>query len=149
MNRELSDIDDFRKRALDEHFEQYFAFTRLILSLATGSFSLFAALSGTLFSNPQYVALAKSALPLLLVSMLSGVLVQYRLFLRPLNDLKMYELLRIKQGHKKAQSENLIIFRRIPSVVERIAFHVQAGSFVLAFILLACQAVFGGNGSLA
>ena len=123
---------EFRKKSLDHHFEQYLAFTRLILSLATGSFSLFAALSGNLLSNIQYVSIAKVVLPLLLVSMLSGVLVQYRLLLRPLHDLdKLAALLEIYKDQ-----DNPIIFRKLPSAVEKLFFHIQINSFALAFIAL-------------
>jgi len=136
---EPSDPDDFRKRTLDHHFEQYLAFTRLILTLATGSFSMFAALSGTLLSSTQYVALAKAALPLLLVSMLSGVLVQYRVVYRPLRDLEKFD--KLQQAALAQEKYEPIYFRKLPSSVERAAFRVQVGSFVLAFILLSCYAV--------
>lgn len=133
---EYSDPEDFKKRTLDEHFVQYLAFTRLILSLATGSFSLFAALSGVLLSSTQYVCLAKVALPLLLVSMLSGILVQYRIVCRPLRDLDKF--LQLQQGAlERGEIDQPIFLRKLPSLVEKIFFRVQVGSFVLAFILLA------------
>ena len=137
---EPSDPQDFLKRTLDHHFEQYLVFTRLILSLATVSFSLFAALSGTLLSSAQYVALAKAAPPLLLVSILSGVLVQYRIVYRPLRDLERFEVLR-QEALAKGETETPILFRKLPSFVEQAAFRVQIGSFVVAFILLSCYAV--------
>ncbi|HLP97305.1 MAG TPA: hypothetical protein VK149_02550 [Sideroxyarcus sp.] len=137
---EPSDPQDFVKRTLDHHFEQYLAFTRLILSLATGSFSLFTALSGTLLSSAQYVALAKAALPLLLVSMLSGVLVQYRIVHRPLRDLEKFEMLR-QDALVKGEIDMPILFRKLPSAIEQLFFRVQVASFVIAFILLSCYAV--------
>ena len=137
---EPSDPQDFVKRTLDHHFEQYLAFTRLILSLATGSFSLFAALSGTLLSSAQYVALAKAALPLLLVSMLSGVLVQYRIVFRPLRDLDRFQRLQ-QAALDKGETDQSIYLRKTPSLVEMVSFRVQVGSFVVAFILLSAYAV--------
>ena len=134
MNESRTPLD-FRKRTLDHHFEQYLAFTRLILSLATGSFSLFAALSGTLLSSSQYVALAKAALPLLLVSMLAGVLVQYRIVFRPLRDLEKLEIL-LREAEVKGETEQPILFRKLPSAVEQLFFRVQVWSFVVSFVLL-------------
>lgn len=136
----MSDPDDFRKRTLDHHFEQYLAFTRLILSLSTGSFSLMAALSGNLLSSAQYVLLAKVSLPLLLVSMLSGVLVQYRVVYRPLRDLEKFDKLR-QEALSKGETKTPILFRKLPSFVEQVAFRIQIGSFVLAFVLLSAYAV--------
>lgn len=137
---DMSDPDDFKKRTLDHHFEQYLAFTRLILSLSTGSFSLIAALSGNLLSSAQYVLLAKVSLPLLLVSMLSGVLVQYRVVYRPLHDLEKFDKLQ-QEALSKGETETPILFRKLPSFVEQVAFRIQIGSFVLAFVLLSAYAV--------
>jgi len=128
-----------RKKYLDQHFEQYVAFTRLLLSLATGSFSLLAAFSGNLLSSAQYVALAKTSFPLLLVSMLCGLFVQYRLVTRPLRDLA--EVDRLLEHAERTGSQEPIIHRRVPSRLERLFFQCQALSFLSAFILLVAYAV--------
>ena len=125
---------DIRKKYLDQHFEQYVAFTRLILSLATGSFSLLAALSGNFLSSSQYVGLAKSAFPLLLVSMLAGVFVQHRLVLRPQQDLARAE--KLLQEAEASGSTDRVILRRTPSLLERTFFNTQVITFLLAFVLL-------------
>ena len=139
-----SDPDDFRRRMLDAHFEQYLAFTRLLLSLATGSFSLLAALSGNLLPGTHYPGLAKVVLPLLLVSMLAGVLVQYRVVYRPLRDLAKFARFRqaaLDRGH----TDQPIILRKLPSTFERMAFHLQIGSFALAFVFLSSFVVLSVN----
>ena len=132
-------FDELRKKLLDQHNEQYVAFTRLILTLATGSFSLLAALSGNFLSSAQYVGLAKAALPLLLVSMLAGVLVQHRLMLRPLHDLTEAE----KINEKATAEEKLdpVLLRRRPSLLERMFFRAQLWSFLVAFFFLAAYAL--------
>lgn len=70
-------------KLLNQHHDDYAAFTRLILSLAVGSFSLLAALSDKLLSADAFLAFAKAAFPLLFISILAGLFVQHRIMMNP------------------------------------------------------------------
>lgn len=129
-------IDTLRKQLLDEHHAMYVQFTKQLLTLAAGCLSLLTALSESLFpssAGPVAELATKIAWPLLLSSMLAGLLVQHRLLQRPIDDLVRAETLAAAQGK---ESRTLFQFRRPPSRVERHAFQWQLASFVLAFCAL-------------
>lgn len=134
MTTELQTFEELEKKLLDQHHEQYLAFTRLILTLSTGSFSLLASLSGNFLSSSQYVGLAKTALPLLFVSMLSGVFVQHRIMTAPINDLNRAKSL-VDKAALEGRVEPIKLWRK-PSKVERIFYRIQLVSFLSAFIFL-------------
>jgi len=124
-----------QKKYLDEHYRQYVAFTRLMLSLATGSFSLLATFSDNFFSGSRHAALSEAIFSSLIMSMLAGIFVQHRIVLRPLRDVSV---LRLMLEENEGDSEQRpFIQRRLPFLAERIFFNVQMVAFLVAFILLA------------
>lgn len=133
---DIQTFDDLKKKLLDQHHEQYTFFTRLVLSLSTASFSLLAAFNGSLLASAQFTALAKAAFPLLVVSMLSGVYVQYQIMVRPLDHLREAEQLTNK-ALAAGDPHTPILMRRIPSKGERFFFNAQVLSFLAAFCGLA------------
>ena len=136
---EIQTLDDLEKKLLDQHHEQYLAFTRLILTLSTGSFSLLASLSGNFLSSAQYTGVAKTALPLLFVSMLAGIFVQHRIMMRPLADLNKAQFLAHKAESER--STDPIKLRRQPSTYELLFYKIQMVSFLGAFIFLGTYAL--------
>jgi hypothetical protein len=124
---------DLEYKLLNQHHDEYAAFTRLILSLAVGSFSLLAALSGTLFANANAIAFGKAAFPFLLVSILSGILVQHRIMMNPKWHLEDAAKL---MAQRKADDPSPIELRRRPSHVERWFFRIHVSSFLAAFVTL-------------
>lgn len=134
MTTEIQTFEDLEKKLLDQHHEQYLAFTRLILTLSTGSFSLLASLSGNFLSSSQYIGVAKTALPLLFVSMLSGVLVQHRIMTAPINDLNRAKSL-VDKAALEGKVEPIKLWRK-PTKVEQIFYKIQLVSFLSAFICL-------------
>lgn len=134
MTTEIQTFEDLEKKLLDQHHEQYLAFTRLVLTLSTGSFSLLASLSGNFLSSSQYIGVAKTALPLLFVSMLSGVLVQHRIMTAPINDLNRAKSL-VDKAALEGKVEPIKLWRK-PTKVEQIFYKIQLVSFLSAFICL-------------
>lgn len=134
MANEIQTFEDLEKKLLDQHHEQYLAFTRLVLTLSTGSFSLLASLSGNFLSSSQYIGVAKTALPLLFVSMLSGVLVQHRVMTAPINDLNRAKAL-VDKAASEGKTDPIKLWRK-PTNVEQIFYKIQLVSFLSAFICL-------------
>ncbi|MDD2850687.1 MAG: hypothetical protein PHY09_02165 [Desulfuromonadaceae bacterium] len=132
---ESQTFEELEKKLLDQHHEQYLAFTRLILTLSTGSFSLLASLSGNFLSSSQYIELAKVALPLLFVSILSGVFVQHRVTMRPLDTLNSAAEVNRLAIQQKETSSPIRLSQR-PTFAERIFYRIQLFSFTGAFVCL-------------
>ena len=134
------DFASLEHKLLNEHHDEYAAFTRLILSLAVGSFSLLAALSPSLLASASADKLAKAAFPLLLVSILAGLLVQHRIMMNPQWHL---ELARKLISQRAPDDQGPIELRRRPSMLERWFYRVQVLSFLAAFIVLSIFMVLG------
>jgi len=76
---------ELKKKLLDAHHDLYLKFTTLILSLSTGAIGLLTTFrTNWVGSLDTYLFLANLALGLLLVSFISGLIVQHRNMLRPL-----------------------------------------------------------------
>lgn len=131
-------IDDFIARNLNEHFERYTAFSRMMLSLAAGSLSLLVALGGQTFAPGRAPWLLAIAFALLCVSVLAGVLVQWRLVFRPFRE-NQIALAHTARAADRGEPGAPIVLRKTPSLVERLAFQLQTWSFVAAFVALAAQ----------
>jgi len=126
---------DLRHKLLNQHHEHYVSFTRLILTLATASFSLLAAFRDTLLSGAGYSGFITAAFPALLVSILAGVFVQHRIMMNPLWHLD--EAHRLSNEQEKQGASDPVELRRKPTAAESVFYRVQLFSFVLAFVLLA------------
>ncbi len=104
-------------KLLNQHHDDYATFTRLVLSLAVGSFSLLAALSDKLLTATEFASFAKAAFPLQLVSILAGLFVQHRIMMNPQWNLEeARKLVADCEARGKAQP---IVLRRKPSILER------------------------------
>lgn len=133
---EAKTIEALRKQLLDEHHATYVQFTKQLLTLAAGCLSLLTALAENIFPSPGELSATistKLAWPLLLSSMLAGLLVQHRLLQRPIDDLVRAERQNSAPG---MELQRTFLLRRQPSLVERHAFQWQLASFVLAFCAL-------------
>jgi hypothetical protein len=122
-------------KLLNQHHDHYVAFTRLVLSLAAGSFSLLAVLGRNLLQGAGETELAKAAFPLLLLSILAGLFVQHRIMLGP--QIHLADA-RAQLAEKERRGDNSPIeLRRRPSLLERFFYRVQMVSFFAAFAVLA------------
>src|SRR5487761_128289 len=126
-------------KLLNQHHDDYAAFTRLILSLAVGSFTLLAALSVKLLTANEFASFAKAAFPLLLISILAGLLVQHRIMMNPQWHLEEARKL-IAESEARGNNEPIVL-RRKPSILERWFYRIQVLTFLSSFIVLAIYLV--------
>ena len=117
---------------LDEHYEEYKNFTRLLLTLSV-AFITFVTSTKTNATDP-YSLFQKVAIIIHFASILFGVWLQYILVISPISDLKTY-IKRIENRSEKEKKEGGIV-ERPPSFLQRSLFILQALSFVLAFFFV-------------
>jgi hypothetical protein len=129
----MDNFTSLEHKLLNQHHDEYTTFTRLILSLAVGSFSLLAALSSNLLTNANSDAFAKATFPILLVSILAGLFVQHRIMMNPIWHLERACELVDQQNPNDATPIKL---RRNPSKLEYWFYRVQVLSFLAAFVVL-------------
>ena len=115
---------------LDEHYEEYKNFTRLLLTLSVAFITF---VTSTNAIEP-YSLLQKVAIIIHCASILFGVWLQYILVISPISDLKMY-MERIEKRTEKERKEGGIV-ERPPSLLQRSLFILQTLSFVLAFFFV-------------
>jgi len=132
---EVPTLFELRHKLLNQHHEHYVSFTRLVLTLATASFSLLAAFRESLLSSVGYSTFVTAAFPALLVSILAGVFVQHRIMMNPLWHLD--EAHRLSADQEVKGTNEPVELRRAPTSAEGFFYRLQLFSFVLAFILLA------------
>lgn len=126
---------ELEQKLLNEHHGHYVTFTRLVLSLAVGCFALLAALRETLIASATHLLFVQLAYPMLLVSILSGLLVQHRIMMNPIWHL---DTAKARQEESvKTGDASPVELRRRPSAMERWIYRVQVASFVGAFLVLA------------
>jgi len=126
---------DLERKLLNQHHDHYVSFSRLLLSLSTGSFTLLAAFQDSIIEAAAKPIVAKVVFPLLLASMLFGVLVQHRVVMNPLRHLRDADAL--MQKAKDSGADEPVILRRRPSVWERVFFWLQEATFSASFIVIA------------
>jgi hypothetical protein len=127
---------ELEHKLLNQHHDHYVSFTRLVLSLAVGSFSLLAAFRQSLLSSERFEDLAWTAFPLLLVSILAGLLVQHRIMMNPI-----FHLRHAKALADASTDEVAIEVRRKPSGLEMWFYRIQVLAFLFAFIVLSVYLV--------
>ncbi len=118
---------------LEEHNKHFFPFTRLLIALSVAFITLLAS-SGNLFHlNESPFVLLKATLVLQLISLFSGVIVQYEAVENPLRHLRRYTQTRA------ANPGALIILDRPHSTLMLICYRLQLAFFVLAFFLVSAH----------
>ncbi len=126
---------ELEQKLLNEHHKEYCAFTRLLLTINVACITILGAVETT--KNSFYII----AFVLLVFSLLFGVLVQHRIMMGPIYSLNI-----AKESVAKANetgSNEPIELRRAPTTVEKLFYRLQAGTFVLAFFVLALYFVVG------
>ncbi len=114
---------------IDEHYEEYKNFTRLLLTLSV-AFITFVTSTKTNATDP-YSLFQKVTIIVHCASILFGAWLQYILVTSPLSDLKNY-MDRIQDRTEKEKHDGGIVYRP-PSFIQRSLFALQVLSFVLAF----------------
>jgi len=124
---------ELKKKLLDEHHDLYHKFTTLILSLSTGAIGLLTTFrTNWIGRSDNCVTLAKLALGLLLVSFISGLIVQHRNMLRPL--LHAHRVDEKVNNATEDEEDGQLEIRREPDMKERFAYKVQIWSFYIAVV---------------
>lgn len=129
---EAKSFEDLRKQYLNEHFTQYKDFTKLLITLAGITIPLLLTVISREESAPLLLRL-----PLLgfLLSLGSGVVCQHQIMMAPIQHL--YEAERFQANAlKNDREQEPISQRRLPSNLQRNAYKIQVGSFVLSFALV-------------
>lgn len=126
---------ELEHKLLNQHHDHYVSFSRLLLSLSTGSFTLLAAFQDSLIDASAKTTASKLVFPLLLASILFGVLVQHRIVMNPLRHLRFADT-QLKQAAEKGPEE-VVILRRRPSRSERVFFWCQEATFAASFVVIA------------
>lgn len=127
----MQTFDDLEHKLLNQHGDEYKAFTRLLLTISIACITILASVK----SDGGWLYLTASML--LFLSVLFGVLVQHRIMMNP-----MYHLEDAAEQVRKAEelgSDAPIKIRRRPTKIERVFYRLQASSFVAAFLFLALQ----------
>ena len=118
----------FADKLLNQHVIEYRYFTRLLLGLSTGSLTALISFSKNIYPHTYHLMFLFS-LVMLFLSSVSGILVQYQLMVRPLDD--AFELLQIDQKEFVK-----IRLSSIPSKYETWAFRLQVWIFAFSFAVL-------------
>lgn len=127
----MQTFSELEHKLLNQHHDHYVAFSRLLLSLATGAFALLAAFRTDVVLDSAYRNLALTAFPCLLVSVLAGILVQHRIMMNPI-----WHLDHARDLMKRAEADEPVEIRRRPSRLEMFAYRVQALAFIGSFLAL-------------
>lgn len=134
----MKTFDETLNLFLADHQEQYRQFSKLILSLSTGSIGVLTAFKNNwVGAEDVWLWSAQTALILLLVSFFTGLAMQHILMVRPSTEANQLLAFRAKIE----SSEDAISFSRKPSVIERIVFNFQLISFYAAISLVVLYVV--------
>ena len=131
MGRVMQTFDDLEHKLLNQHGDEYKAFTRLLLTISIACITVLASVK----TDAGWLYVTASVL--LFLSVLFGVLVQHRIMMNPI-----YHLEDAAEQVRKAResgSEDDIKIRRRPTKIEQVFYRLQASSFVAAFLFLAVQ----------
>lgn len=127
----MQTFDDLEHKLLNQHGDEYKAFTRLLLTISIACITILASVQsdgGWLYATASL---------LLFLSVLFGVLVQHRIMMNPIYHLEdAAEQVRVAE---ESGSDEPIKIRRRPTKIEQVFYRLQASSFVAAFLFLALQ----------
>jgi hypothetical protein len=129
------------RRQLDDHFQRYVDLSKLLITLSTASIAMLTALSGIVADTVSSGNAMRPSLTPLAISMLSGVLVQIRICMRPFGTIDVARTANAAHQQQTAQAAASgeqpptaeIAIRQPPTKLERFAFGTQVGAFALAF----------------
>lgn len=146
MNNEIQSTWDLKKKLMDEHGELYRKFTTLILSLTAGAIGLLTTFRKDWVGDTDtYIYFANTALTLLLLSFISGLIVQHRIMVRPLH--LTHQLEKLPLENDEDWDGEPIEFRRTPDMIERIAYNIQYLIFYAAVFFTVAYALLNINQS--
>lgn len=134
----MQSFDELEYKKLEEHFVEYKAFTRLLLTLSVASLTIVSSTLGKVDAS-----FLKATIPfavLQLCSVLSGVFVQYQIMMRPIQTLRQAAA-SIQQGQDHSPSSQQSTGRPMkaqgkPEKIERFSRNCQIASFSLSFVAL-------------
>ena len=124
----MQTFQELERKLLNQHYDSYSSFTKLLLSISVACITLLATSSVT--GNLMYSA----SLICLFLSVLFGVIVQHRMMMNPIYHLKQAQK-QIEEASKH-QTDGEIELRRKPSKIEQYSYRAQAITFVTAFLFL-------------
>lgn len=123
----MNALEKAYEQLTDEHQKEYGSFTRLILTLSVG----FITFSSAQLNDAQDLSLMfKMAVAMHAISIICGVLVQYKLMVRPHEDMQ-----KILDNWEAITTTGYNLVRNA-GLLERTTFFVQLATFLVAFILL-------------
>jgi len=125
----MQTFEELEKKLLNEHHDLYVSFTRLLLTLSTGSLTLLVAFRGStpLQTNDTSNITLILTWSLFIISIITGVLVQYRLMMRPLDDINNARI-----SNENAKDNQPIKLFRKPKKRDWVAFSIQVYTFIFA-----------------
>lgn len=127
----MQTFDELEHKLLNQHGDEYKAFTRLLLTISVACITILASVK----SDSGWIYLSASLL--LFLSVLFGVLVQHRIMMNPIYHLE--DAAKLVRESEESGSDEPVKIRRRPTKIERVFYRLQATSFVAAFLLLALQ----------
>lgn len=127
----MQTFDDLEHKLLNQHGDEYKAFTRLLLTISIACITILASVQ----SDGGWLYVTASLL--LFLSVLFGVLVQHRIMMNPIYHLEDAAE-QMREAEESGSGEPIKIRRR-PTKIERVFYRLQAFSFVAAFLFLALQ----------
>lgn len=127
----MLNFDELEHKLLNEHGDEYKAFTRLLLTISIACITILVSVK----SNGGWLYVIASLL--LFLSVLFGVIVQHRIMMNPIYHLE-YAAEQVRK-EKELGSDAPIKIRRRPTKVEQVFYRLQVFSFVVAFLFLALQ----------
>lgn len=127
----MQTFDDLEHKLLNQHGDEYKAFTRLLLTISIACITILASVQ----SDGGWLYVTASLL--LFLSVFFGVLVQHRIMMNPIYHLE--DAAKQVREAEESGSDEPIKIRRTPTEVEQVFYRLQASSFVAAFLFLALQ----------
>ena len=129
----MKTIEQLRKQYLDEHHEQYVAFTRLLVTISVAFLTLLA----TVIASEKMPSswLFRLSVSSQLISLVFGLIVQHQIMMSTINHLLEVEKA-AEEAEAKGEGEP-VEMRRKPSTIQQIAYRWQLAFFVLSFVLVA------------
>ncbi|NMH58705.1 hypothetical protein [Alteromonas ponticola] len=125
----MQDFRELEYKLLNQHHQEYCAFTRLLLTITVACITIMAATSTT---KNWYFTISFS---LLFSSLLFGILVQHRIMMTPIYHLE--DAQNKMNAALKNSSSGAIEIRRKPTKLEQWFYRSQMVCFVMAFFMLA------------
>lgn len=135
----MSTLDTYHRfegKLLQQHYDEFKSFTRLLLTLSIGGLTFLISFQ-RIFINPTFDYPYLALLPLLglLLSSLAGVIVQHQIMTEPLKSLLHAEKLLEEAPQNEEVKEPKRLYR-LPSRWLLISYRTQLTFFILSFIFL-------------